>query len=76
MTNIPCPFHPFLSWFWKHCVDVLTSWNLEKCFTHNSDFLHRHDVFDESLIVHRAIFILLALHESIDLSFIHFLTQC
>lgn len=33
MTNIPCPFHPFLSWFWKHCVDVLTSWNQEKCFS-------------------------------------------
>lgn len=31
MTNILC--YPFLSWFWKHCVDVLTSWNLDKCFS-------------------------------------------
>ncbi len=31
-------------------------------------------LFELTLIVHTAIFILLALHESIDLGFIHFLT--
>lgn len=122
MTNIPCPFYPFLSWFLetlRGCPDIMESGEMLQ-LPHN--FLHRHDVFDEScsewrdwknvhvritgqqttiisinrsviiefllwlmcnetmkgseltLIVHTAIFILLALHKSIDLSFSHFLT--
>merc|ERR1712168_142336 len=59
------------------CHDTMgSSAHINKAQHHCRGPLHRHDVLDEGFIVDTAVLIFLSLHELIDLSLSHLLSQC